>query len=112
MSAPRASRHPFPTPVASPSDTTPLTLEEQTFYSLTMPTALHRAISRFRPTRRPAGRDGATAARCSAAAFRAAAEQRLQVLERDVGDLKGRLNGLIFLVTGTVIAQLILKLVQ
>ena len=76
MSAPRASRHPFPTPVASPSETTPLTLGEQMFYSLTMPTALHRAISRFRPTRRPAGRDGATAARCSAAAFRRGAAER------------------------------------
>jgi hypothetical protein len=39
-------------------------------------------------------------------------EQRLHNLERDVGDLKGRLNGLILLVTGTVIAQLILKLAQ
>ncbi len=77
-----------------------------------MPTALHRAISRFRPARRPAGGDGATAARTSAAAFRAAAAVRLHNLERDVGDLKGRLNGLILLVTGTVIAQLILKLVQ
>ncbi len=77
-----------------------------------MPTALHRAISRFRPGRRPAGGDGATAARTSATAFRAAAEVRLHNLERDVGDLKGRLNGLILLVTGTVIAQLILKLVQ
>ena len=73
---------------------------------------LRRAISRFRPDRRPPDGDAGTAARISAAAFRAAVEQRLRNLEREMGDLKGRLNGLIFLVAGTVITQVILKLVQ
>ena len=82
-----------------------------------MPSTLERALARFRPDGRPSGRrqpdnGGDTAARVSAAAFRAIAEQRLRNLERDVGDLKGRLNGLIFLVLGTVITQVILKLVQ
>ena len=80
---------------------------------------LQRAISRFRPDGRPPGRvsspaggNGTTAARISAAAFRAAVEQRLRNLEGDMADLKGRLNGLIFLVLGTVITQLVLKVVQ
>lgn len=71
--------------------------------------ALERAIARFR---RPSGGPDAAPARISAAAFRASVEQRLRNLERDTGELKGRLNGLIFLVIGTVISQLLLKLVQ
>ncbi len=77
-----------------------------------MPDPLPRAVSRFRLGRRPAPENGAAAARISAAAFRAAVEQRLRNLEGDMGDLKGRLNGLIFLVAGTVITQVILKVVQ
>jgi len=77
-----------------------------------MPDPLQRAISRFRPGRPAAGGNGTAAARISAAAFRAAVEQRLRNLEGDMADLKGRLNGLIFLVLGTVITQVILKVVQ
>ena len=79
------------------------------FYSLAMPNCLEGAVRRFR---RQPDDSGNTAARISAAAFRAAVEQRLRNLERDMADLKGRLNGLIFLVAGTVITQVILKLVQ
>ena len=73
-----------------------------------MSTPLERSIARFR---RPSS-DGGANARISAAAFRAAVEQRLGNLERDMGDLKGRLNGLIFLVIGTVLTQVLLKVVQ
>ena len=76
-----------------------------------MPDRLQRAISRFRPVSRPTN-DGVVAASLSAAAFRAAVEERLRNLERDMGDLKGRLNGLLFLVAGTVITQVVLKLAQ
>lgn len=69
---------------------------------------LERAVARFR---RSDG-SGDVAGRVSAAAFRAAVEQRLRNLERDIGEVKGRLNGLIFLVIGTVITQVLLKLVQ
>ncbi len=74
-----------------------------------MRSTLERALARFR---RQPDASGNTAARISAAAFRAAVEMRLGNLERDMGDLKGRLNGLIFLVVGTVITQMVLKLVQ
>jgi len=70
--------------------------------------ALERAIARFR---RPPERNGGTPGRISAAAFRAAVELRLAGLEREVGELKGRLNGLIFVVLGAVIAQVVLRLV-
>jgi hypothetical protein len=73
-----------------------------------MTNQLDRAIARFRPP----DRDDDPAGRISAAAFRAAVHQRLLNLEREAGDLKGRLNGLIFLVIGTVITQVVLKVVQ
>jgi ABC-type hemin transport system substrate-binding protein len=45
-----------------------------------------------------------------AAAFRAAIEQRLRALERDLGEVKSRVNGLLFLVAGTVLTQVVLRL--
>jgi len=48
----------------------------------------------------------------SAAAFRAAVEERLRALEREMAEVKGRVNGLIFLIAGTVAAQVILRLIQ
>jgi len=74
-----------------------------------MTSRLENAVARFR---RPAGGDVRTSDRISAAAFRAAVEQRLRNLERDMSELKGRLNGLIFLVIGTVVTQVTLRLVQ
>ena len=72
-----------------------------------MSDALERAIGRFR---RSPVRNGSAPRRTSAAAFRSAVELRLSNLERDVGDLKGRINGLIFVVLGAVIAQVVLRL--
>jgi hypothetical protein len=71
---------------------------------------LEHAISRFR--RLPAGGGREESARVSAATFRVAIETRMRNLERDIGDLKSRLNGLIFVVIGAVITQLVLKAVQ
>ena len=80
-----------------------------------MPRSLERALRRFRPDGRPlrasaSGRRGAddgdgTWARISAAEFRAATEERLRSLEREVAEVKGRINGLIFVVAGAVITQ-------
>ncbi|GBD11292.1 hypothetical protein HRbin23_00947 [bacterium HR23] len=41
-------------------------------------------------------------------AFDALLEQRISALERSLEDLKGRVNGLIFLVIGAVVVQIIL----
>ncbi len=77
---------------------------------------LQQALARFRPDRRPSGRrrpngGGGANARISAAEFRAATEQRLRSLEREVAEVKGRINGLIFVVAGAVITQVVLRLI-
>jgi hypothetical protein len=71
-------------------------------------TRLARALRRFRRRPEPGGEP--VSARVSAAEFRAAAEQRLRALEREVAEVKGRVNGLIFVVVGAVITQLVLRL--
>ena len=68
--------------------------------------ALERAIARFRPSRRE---DGDVPSRVSAAAFRAMVIERMRAVERDVAEVKGRVNGLIFVVVGAVITQFVLK---
>ena len=45
------------------------------------------------------------------AAFRAAVEERLRNLEGQLGEVKMRLNGLLFFIASTVLAQLLLRLV-
>ena len=74
-----------------------------------MSTPLDPALARFRRGQQDGGD---VPARISAAEFRAATEQRLRSLEREVADVKGRINGLIFVVAGAVFAQIVLKLVQ
>jgi uncharacterized protein YceH (UPF0502 family) len=54
-------------------------------------------------------RRAATAA-AGTAAFRASVEQRLKTLESDLVEVKGRLNGLLFLVAGAVVTQLVLHI--
>jgi hypothetical protein len=71
-----------------------------------MTDSLERAIARFRP-RPPLPPD--LTSRVSAAAFRAMALERLRSVERDVAELKARVNGLIFVVVGAVVTQLVLK---
>ena len=78
---------------------------ERMFYPLVMSHGLEHAVGRFRRQPQPEGEG-----RVSAAAFRAAVQERLRHLERELAELKGRINGLIFLVAGTVIAQVVLKL--
>lgn len=45
-------------------------------------------------------------------AFDALLDARLNVLERQVDDLKGRVNGLIFLVVAAVIVQIVIGLLN
>ncbi|MBI2856275.1 MAG: hypothetical protein HYX93_05450 [Chloroflexi bacterium] len=45
-----------------------------------------------------------------ASTFDALLDQRIRDLERHVGELKTRVNGLLFLVVGAVIAQIVLGL--
>ena len=46
----------------------------------------------------------------SPSAFRAVVDGRLGSLERQLDELKGRVNGLLFLVAGTVLTQVIIRL--
>jgi hypothetical protein len=39
-------------------------------------------------------------------------EERLRNLEQQVNEIKGRVNGLIFLVAGTALTQVIIKVLQ
>lgn len=71
-----------------------------------MTQALARAIARFRP--RPAPFPDASL-RVSAAAFRAMTLERLRAVERDMAEVKARVNGLIFVVAGAVLTQLVLR---
>ena len=79
-----------------------------------MSRSLERALQRFR-TRPADGDPGGSvgqvdiASRVSTAAFRAATGERLRNLEREMGDIKNRVNGLIFLVAGAVITQLLVR---
>jgi hypothetical protein len=74
-----------------------------------MSATLERALARFR---RRHQNSGGLPAHISTAEFRAVTEQRLRGLEREVAEVKGRVNGLIFVVAGAVVTQLVLKLVQ
>ncbi len=47
-----------------------------------------------------------------ASAFEAVLEQRLKELEAQVEEVKGRVNGLLFLVAGTVLLEVVLRLVK
>ena len=47
--------------------------------------------------------------RGEAAAFRARIEERLRNLESQVEELKARINGLLFFIAGTVVAQMLLR---
>jgi phage shock protein A len=44
-----------------------------------------------------------------AAAFRARVEERLRSLEGEIAEVKSRINGLLFFIAGTVIAQALLR---
>ena len=52
----------------------------------------------------------AAAAAAATAVFRTAVEERLKALEAEVAEIKGRLNGLLFLVAGAVLTQVALRL--
>ncbi len=86
--------------------------------------ALERALARLRrrPARDntalrqaqdPALRQAQTeepATGLSQAAFRAVVEERLRGLDRQLDKVKGRVNGLLFLLAGSVAAQIVLGL--
>jgi hypothetical protein len=67
--------------------------------------ALRRLLRREEPPADLAGLES-----MSAPAFRALVAERLRVLERDLAELRARINGLLFVVAGAVVTQLVLRL--
>ncbi len=57
-----------------------------------------------------AGRSAGRSAERQDIAFRAVIEERLRNLERQLDEVKGRVNGLIFMLGGAVAAQFVLRL--
>lgn len=68
---------------------------------------LRQALARFR--RRAGAAPAAAQAALSAPAFRAAVAARLHALERDVAEVRARINGLLFVVAAAVVTQLVLR---
>ena len=76
-----------------------------------MASRLEQALARFRRGRQ-AAQEAAKPPTGRGDAFRARVEERLRNLEQQVSEIKGRVNGLIFLVAGTALTQVIMKLMQ
>jgi hypothetical protein len=76
-----------------------------------MASRLEQALARFRHGRQ-AAQETAKPPTGRSDVFRARVEERLRNLEHQVGEIKGRVNGLIFLVAGTALTQVIMKLMQ
>jgi hypothetical protein len=75
-----------------------------------MASKLQRALAQFRRRQRAAEKQESKPS--SDEPFRAVVEERLSHLEQQLGELKGRVNGLIFLVAGTALTQVIIKILQ
>jgi hypothetical protein len=72
--------------------------------------SLERAIADLGARWRRSRADDALVEGLTPAAFRAVVAQRLHALERDVAEVRARINGLMFVVAGAVVAQLVLRL--
>ena len=77
-----------------------------------MASRLEQALARFRRGRQAAQEVAKPSTGRGGDAFRARVEERLRNLEQQVSEIKGRVNGLIFLVAGTALTQVIMKLMQ
>lgn len=71
---------------------------------------LERAIGRLARRRREAQAAEQRLSSLSAPTFRALIDQRLRTLERDVAEVRTRINGLLFVVAGAAVTQVVLRL--
>lgn len=77
-----------------------------------MASRLEKALARFRRGGKAAQETVEPVRRRAGDTFRVRVEERLRNLEQQVNEIKGRVNGLIFLVAGTALTQVILKILQ
>ncbi len=74
---------------------------------------LERTLIRLRTRRGAAeGQEREPGEHLTPAAFRAVVDERLRSLERQLDEVKGRVNGLLFLLAGTVAVQFVLQLLR
>ena len=71
---------------------------------------LERAMERFTRRRREQREAEQRLATLSAPAFRALMDQRLRTLEREMAEVRTRINGLLFVVAGAAVTQIVLRL--
>lgn len=71
---------------------------------------LEQSISRFMRARLAMQAAAAPVEGMTAPAFRALVAERLRILERDVAEVRARVNGVLFVVAGAVITQVVLRL--
>ncbi len=69
---------------------------------------LKRALARLLLARRAA--DDRALASLPPEAFRAIVAERLRALERDLAEVRTRVNGLLFVVAGAAVTQIVLRL--
>ena len=72
--------------------------------------SMEQALARLRERLHTTPPEPEPVAGLSTAAFRAVVDERLRGLERELGELKGRINGLLFLLAGAVASQIVLRL--
>jgi hypothetical protein len=73
--------------------------------------AIARLVRRRQAYREAVRADADAMAAMSGPAFRALVAERLRGLEHDVAEVRARVNGLLFVVAGAVVTQLVLKLI-
>ena len=77
-----------------------------------MASRLEQALAHFRRRQQAAQEAAKAPPGRGSDAFRARVEERLRNLEQQVSEIKGRVNGLIFLVAGTALTQVIIEVLQ
>ena len=77
-----------------------------------MPREIEKALAALRRRRERASltTPGGALAPPEGPAFRAAVDERLRNLERQLDEVKGRINGLLFLLAGAVATPVVLRL--
>ncbi len=73
--------------------------------------AVRRFVRRWRRARPARELPPDEIASMPAPAFRVLVAERLRTVERDMAEVRTRINGLIFVVAGAVVTQLVLRLV-
>jgi hypothetical protein len=73
------------------------------------PRALEAAIGRFAPGARPPAESSLET--MTPPAFRAIVAERLRSLERDLAEVRGRINGLLFVAIGAIVTQFVVRLI-